>query len=86
MAITKKPSFTNLDEDTEKKIIKGAALSERRKSTAGRKPKNAEEKANAIIAVCVTNEEKETITNYCKDKKIPVSVLVKQLLEEKGIL
>ena len=56
------------------------------KSKAGRKPKPHENKSKETMVVYFTEEQKEVVLNYCGKIDIPFSVLVRQLLNEKGIL
>ncbi len=87
----KKPSFVNMDDvdgqqsQVEKNVIKGAVLNEKKKSNAGRKKKSLEDKADEMMAVYFTAEQKEIVQTYTEKTSIPFSTLVKQLLTEKGI-
>lgn len=87
----KKQSFINMDDmdgqqsQIEKNIIKNAPLSEKKKSTAGRKKKSQEDKADEMMAVYLTAEQKVIVQRYTEKTSVPFSTLIKQLLKEKGI-
>jgi len=70
----------------EKAFIKGAGLITKSniKSKAGRKKK--EVKAEVSKVVYFTDDQSKSIDTYCNNMTIPFSTLVKQLLNEKGIL
>lgn len=92
VAIAKKQTFVNVDNidgdqaEAEKKVLKGAALTEKKKSNAGRKKKSQEEKAEEMMAVYFTDSQKTKVQEYCDSIPIPFSTLVKQMLFEKGVL
>ena len=71
------------EEEQEKKFIHGAQLSERGNTSKGGRPK-VEEKADKAMTVYFTEAERETVKNYCN--RISFSSLVKQMLQEKGVL
>jgi predicted transcriptional regulator len=88
MAIAKNNKFTkinDLDDEAVKEVMKGAALKDKVKSKAGRKPKIQEEKATETMVVYLTDEQKKKVQEYC-DANMPFSVLVRQILSDKGIL
>lgn len=86
----KKQGFVNMDDidkkQIEKNIMKNVALTEKKKSNAGRKKKSQDEKLDAMMAVYFTSEQKETVQNYCDKVNVAFSSLIKQILVEKGIL
>lgn len=89
MAIAKNNRFTeihDLDDEAVKEVMKGAALKDKVKSKAGRKPKLQEEKATEVMVVYLTEEQKTSLQAYCDKISIPFSTLVKQLLTEKELL
>jgi len=84
-----KNQFVNMDdvgEESTKKIMKDAALTEKKKSNAGRKKKSEGDRATEMMAVYFTPEQKDIVQAYCDKISIPFSTLTKQFLSEKGIL
>lgn len=89
MVVKAKKGFINMDDVDDvqiKKVMGDAPLIDKVKSKAGRKKKSEEDKATKTMVVYFTEEQKETVENYCNGKDIPFSVLVRQLLNERGIL
>ncbi|MBP1616138.1 MAG: hypothetical protein H6Q13_3586 [Bacteroidetes bacterium] len=89
MAVKKQSSFINMDEvddQTIKNITKGAALTDKKPSKAGRKKKAEADKAGEMMAVYFTTEQKETVQGYCEKIGIPFSNLVKQMLAQNNII
>ena len=87
MAVVKKEfkSIESVNGEVAKKIMNDAALKDKTKSNAGAKKLPAEDKMSQTMVVYFTEEEKASIKKHCK-KNIPFSLLVRQLLNEKGIL
>ncbi len=74
----------NIEEDLrEKDFANGAQLAERGNVAKGGRPKT-EDKADKPMTVYFTESEKEAVKAYCG--RVSFSSLVKQLLQEKGIL
>jgi hypothetical protein len=73
-------------EDKEKAFIKGADMIAKTKggNKSGRKKK--EVKADVSKVVYLTDDQSNNIDNYCNSIPVAFSTLVKQLLNEKGIL
>jgi hypothetical protein len=67
-----------------KEIVKGADLTTKSKNKGGRKPK--EFKADKVLRVYLTTEQKETVVRYCAKTSNSESTLIKQLLIKEGIL
>lgn len=79
------PQIGELEESNKAtQAVKGAALSERGKSKAGRKKKSDEEKASELLAVYVTVEQKKKLDENAKG--VNISSLIKALLIEKGLI
>jgi len=70
-----------------KKIVSEAdVIKSETRNKGGRKPKPKEEKAQNANRFYLDDAQQEKLNEYIGNTGIPVSVLVKQLLIEKGIL
>ena len=63
-----------------------AAVHKNSNNPPGRKRKSKSKKASEVIVVYLTSEQKKVVQSYCNKINISFSMLVKQLLSERGIL